>query len=125
MAEHTSQGPMEQWELACTAVPEVVTVGQIHTGLKRTEESLWSRRDICHACYSGVGRYTRCKRPVTPREVPTPLCTKCVQSWQEAKTLYNSLILLMGAHVQGYVDTAKSQSPRCQSEGARLTPFSL
>lgn len=119
MAEHTSQGPMEQWELACTAVPEVVTVGQIHTGLKRTEESLWSRRDICHACYSGVGRYTRCKRPVTPREVPTPLCTKCVQSWQEAKTLYNSLIFAHGgpcSRLCGYCQVTVAQMSEWRSQ---------
>lgn len=46
MAEHTSQGPVEQWELSCTSVLEVVKVRQIHTGLEQTEENLWSRQDI-------------------------------------------------------------------------------
>ena len=46
------------------------------------------------------------KLRVVPQEVPTPLYTKCMQSQQGAKILYNKCDLHKGAHSQGYGNTA-------------------
>ena len=62
-----------------------LAAGQVKSGFGQMEENSRSRWDVWHAFILGWVSHARCRPCVPPREVLTPLYTKCTQSQQVPK----------------------------------------
>ena len=117
----------------------VATVqGQTGPHRIRTDGRIFMEPSGCLTClYSAARQSTHAASCMSHQQgVPTPSYTKCTQSWQGAKILYNKAWFYTWGSTQGYGNSAYQvhsqgcgkcfpQLPRHPGEGAWLTTISL
>ena len=87
LPSHFSEGNIK----AYLGVFQPVNARQVHLGFGQMEENAWSHGNARRAFILGWDEHAHHKPCVAQQEVPGPLYTKCTQSWQGAKTVYNTV----------------------------------